>query len=376
MQMMPWITILLLLVVGLGPITWAGEGDIESVYPGRVWTKAQPGEVGMDKESLERARDYALTFGGSGYITRHGRLVMSWGSPDQLYDVKSTTKSIGVTALGLAIGDGKIYLTDRAVQHQSRLAVPPYSNLQTGWINNITIKHLATHTAGLEMPGGYNNLTFTPGTKWSYSDGGANWLAECITLAYGRDVEDVLFERVFSFLGITRQDLTWRQNSYRPTEIYGITRREFGSGITTNVDALARIGYLYLRRGRWKDQQIIPQDFVAAAGTTAESVVGLPEVDQRLFGNASDHYGLLWWNNADGTLRSIPTDAFWSWGVLESLILIIPSLDIVVARVGGRWQSGWTGNYNVLRPFFEPIVASVPRKKAPPKAAIWLLLTD
>jgi hypothetical protein len=35
---------------------------------------------------------------------------------------------------------------------------------------------------------------FAPGTKWHYSDGGPNWLAECITLAYKKDLHDLIFD--------------------------------------------------------------------------------------------------------------------------------------------------------------------------------------
>jgi hypothetical protein len=328
-------------------------------WPLPNWEQASPAEVGMDKAKLEEARKYALTGGGSGYITRHGKLVMSWGDLKKRYDLKSTTKSIGVTALGLAIKDKKIALSDKVVHHHPTFAVPPDSNKKTGWIDQITIRHLATQTAGFEKSGGYTKLIFAPGTKWSYSDGGPNWLAECVTLAYKNDISDLMFERVFTPLGITKDDLRWRRNSYRDAKIDGVMRREFGSGVSANVDAMASIGYLYLHEGNWNGQQILPKSFVDAARTTVKDVVGLPEVDPKRYGNASDHYGLLWWNNADGTLENVPRDAYWSWGLYDSLIVVIPSLDIVVARAGKSWERNWDGHYDVLQPFFDPIVASV-----------------
>ena len=338
----------------------------EEVWPSPKWQSAKASDVGMDEARLKKARDYALGGGGSGYITRHGKLVMSWGDLARRYDLKSTTKSIGVTALGLAIADGKIALADKVVQHHPQFAVPPESNKKTGWIRRITIQHLATQTAGFQKPGGYTKLVFEPGTKWSYSDGGPNWLAECVTLAYQRDLADLMFERVFTPLGIEKKDLSWRRNSYRNAKIDGVMRREFGSGISANVDAMTRIGYLYLRGGKWKDKQIIPEKFVAMASTTVESVVGLAEVDRKNHGNASDHYGLLWWNNADGTLAGVPKDAYWSWGLYNSLIVVIPSLDIVVARAGRSWKRRGPKHYDVLKPFLEPIVASVRSKQARP----------
>ena len=305
---------------------------------GRNGFRKKPAEVGMEASRLEQAKDYALTGGGSGFVTRHGYLVMSWGDVSQRYDLKSSTKSIGVTALGLAIGDGKLKLTDKAADRHPQFGTPPESNAKTGWLGDITLKHLATQTAGFDKPGGYEKLLFPPGTKWAYSDGGPNWLAECVTLAYRRDVEELMFERVFTPLGITHKDLTWRNNQYRPHKIEGIARREFGSGVHANVNAMARIGYLYLRNGKWKGQQILPRDFVKQAGTTVKEVVGLPEVKPEQYGNASDHYGLLWWNNADGTIAGVPRDAYWSWGLYDSLIVVIPSLDVVAARAGKSWK--------------------------------------
>ena len=325
-----------------------------------AWERAAPENAGLDKVQLERARGYALTGGGSGYIVRHGKVVMSWGDEKKRYDLKSTTKSIGVTALGLAIMDGKIALDEKAVKFHPTLGNPPETNKQTGWIDDITILHLATQTAGFEKPGGYGRLLFEPGTKWLYSDAGPNWLAECITLVYGRDIDELMFERVFTPIGIKRTDLTWRKNSYRQAKIDGVMRREFGSGISANVDAMARIGMLYLHGGKHADKRIIPESFVKMARTTVPQVKGIPSaVEAKHMGRASDHYGLLWWNNADGSIEGVPKDAYWSWGLYDSLIVVMPSLDMVVSRAGKSWKRTSDEHYAVLGPFLQPIVAAV-----------------
>jgi len=75
--------------------------------------------------------------------------------------------------------------------------------------------------------------------------------------------------------------------------------------------------------------------------------------------NASDHYGLLWWNNADGTMAKVPRDAYWSWGLYDSLIVVIPSLDIVAARAGKSLNKARNSDYKSIEPFIEPIVLSV-----------------
>jgi CubicO group peptidase (beta-lactamase class C family) len=331
-------------------------------WPSPEWPSADPADMGLDGEKLRLARDYALSAGGSGLIVYRGKVVLRWGDQEKQYDIKSATKSFGATMLGVALVDGKIELDAAARQYHPTLGIPPESNNETGWLDKITIRRLAMQTAGFEKPGGYEKLLFEPGTQWHYSDGGPNWLAECITLVYKRDLEDLMFERVFTPLGITRDDLRWRDNQYREHEIEEIPRREFGAGIHANVEALSRLGYLYLRGGRWKDERIIPEDFVQMASRPMESVVGLPEWSTDNHGNASDHYSLLWWNNGDGTLENVPRDAFWAWGLYDSLVIMIPSLDLVVVRGGesGKQLPRAEGgdHYDVLGPLLDPIVAA------------------
>ena len=294
---------------------------------------------------------------------------MAWGDPTERYDLKSTTKSFGSIALGLALKDGKLRLDDKATRHHPQLGVPPEENTRNGWLDEITILHLASQTAGFEKPGGYTGLLFQPGSQWDYSDSGPNWLAECITLAYGRDLEELMFERVFTPLGIGRKDLAWRKNAYRPAAINNIPRREFGSGISANVDAMARIGYLMLRYGQWNNQQILTREYVELAPRTPPGHAQLPVLHPETYGLAARHYGLLWWNNSDGTLAGVPRDAYWSWGLYDSLILVIPSLDIVVARAGKSWdRRQGAEHYEVLKPFILPIVRSV--KNQPASAAL------
>lgn len=180
-------------------------------WPGKEWPVAAPIEMGLDEAKLAQARDYALTGEGSGVIIFQGKQVMAWGDQAVTYDLKSSSKAIGVTVLGLALKDRKVKLDDLAQKHHPTFGAPPESNAQTGWLDTITLKHLAGQTAGFEKPGGYTNLLFAPGTKWHYSDGGPNWLAECLTLAYGRDLNDVMFERVFTPIGVKPADIRWRK---------------------------------------------------------------------------------------------------------------------------------------------------------------------
>ncbi len=96
---LPWAVLLALLSLALlsPERVWP-----RTPWPGERWETTSPPEAGMDEKLLFAAREYALSGGGSGYITRGGKLVLSWGDPRKRYDLKSSSKSIGFTAVGLA----------------------------------------------------------------------------------------------------------------------------------------------------------------------------------------------------------------------------------------------------------------------------------
>ncbi len=330
-------------------------------YPAEQWQQALPEEVSLDPRHLAKARDYALGGEGSGLVVRNGKAVFHWGDQQKLYDLKSTSKSIAGSALGLALGDGKLTLETAASECLPELKTEtPESDNHERWLNQITVFHLATQTAGFDKPGGYSPLLFEPGTQWAYSDSGPNWLADCLTNTYQRDLEGLLFDRVFKRLGIKNSDLRWRENNYRPKQLAGVARREAGSGVHTNVNAMARFGLLFLHNGSWSGQQLLPESFVRQATRPQPELLGLPVRLPERYSNASDHYGLLWWNNADGTLTGVPRDTYWSWGLYDSLIVVIPSLDMVIARAGKSFEfekENWS-HYGKLEPFLRPIVAA------------------
>lgn len=291
-----------------------------------------------------------------------GKKVISWGESDKLYDLKSSSKSIGVTLLGIALKDEKVALDDPAESHHPNFAIPSESNSRTGWIPEITLRMLAQQTAGFDKPDNDAKLLFEPGTAWSYSDAGPNWLAECLTCVYERDLDEVVFERVFLPIGISRNDIRWRRHAYRPEKINGVFNREFGSGFHANMEAMSRIGYLYLREGKWKGETILPKSFtdgILKPQAPADDFPTYRHEGKDEFGKAAQHYAYLWWNNSDGTIPEIPRDAFWAWGLYDSLIFVVPSLDLVAVRAGESWaRKPKEGHYDVLRPFFIPLAQS------------------
>ena len=98
--------------------------------------------------------------------------------------------------------------------------------------------------------------------------------------------------------------------------------REFASGIKITHQVLARIGYLYLREGRWDGRTILSPGFIKSATRPTDLPAPYP------------YYGFYWGSNAKGLLADVPRDLYWALGLGESILAVCPSLDIVAVRLG------------------------------------------
>ena len=311
-------------------------------------------------------------------IVRHGQLVHLWGEIDKLFEMKSVTKSMGGVVFGLALDANKVALATTAVTYMPTFGTPPDENAARAQL--ITLAQLATHVSGFQKTDGTTTalaalINFDPGTKWSYSDAGLNWLADVLTTVYQQDLRDVAQSSVWDVIGLNKNaahndDVQWRVNASRPATRNGapLQFRELSSGITANANAMARVGLLFLRKGKWKDTQVLSTGFVDQVHTPLEANKALASPTG--FPGAALDYGVLWWTNTSGLMANVPKDTFWAWGLGEELIVVIPSLDLVIVRNGGQsdpppapngrvWNDDfWDGNVAVLEPFLNPIVAA------------------
>ena len=132
---------------------------------------------------------------------------------------------------------------------------------------------------------------------------------------------------------------------------------------------MARVGLLFLRNGVWSSGPVVSQSFVdtvrvphpSIASATNADPAGLPQRDHELRCAVVDERDR---NVAERAARRLLGMGPW-----DSLIVVIPSLDVVAVRAGtqnltpsaGRtWNdSDWNGDYAVLAPFLDPIVQSI-----------------
>ncbi len=293
--------------------------DAQSVFPEADWEVATPDSHGMDAAGLEKARAWLEAHNSkSGTVIRHGRIVAEWYFGDANRNTKfaaySTSKSLSSMATGLAIADGKLSL-DHTVGKSLPDASPESKR-------SITVKQLLSMTSGVHNNSEINmredlfsyalktaEMDHEPGTKWDYNNTGLALLSPVFHKATGKQIDEVLKERVFSPIGMTSDDWTWEHR-----EGFALPY----SGCHTTARSLGRIGLMVLHHGEWNGKQIVPASWLKESISASQDL--------------NPSYGYLWWNNSTGKWPKVPKDAYAALGKWDNNIFIAPSLDLVVIR--------------------------------------------
>lgn len=341
--------LLLCSLAGLLAALSVPAANYSNVYPGKDWERRSPAELGFDARALQRL---VPRYGIGGVIIRHGYLVAGWGDPELALQSASMGKAFTGTTLGLAIEAGLVKLDDpvwKTWTGEGQLEYP-HQYLNAGHHSNITWRHFVTMTAGFPhgdelLPGvdtsNYaNNL---PG-HFVYSDGGMWRFSQALTKLWDKDLKDVLDEKIFSHIGVPASRWDWFPGKLvhdeqiypevrefsgygryldPPYEIDGHTVRGGPGWVVINANDLARFGYLMLRHGQWKGQQLLSE-----AWTTE-----MWKPQTRMSGIFKDlDYGLNWWvyhsGNAIAARGGGGITTQW-WGI--SSLWVVPGSDLVIA---------------------------------------------
>jgi CubicO group peptidase (beta-lactamase class C family) len=168
-------------------------------------------------------------------------------------------------------------------------------------------------------------LWCNPGECYSYSTASSHIPAIMVRHVAGMEMEEYLRKHLAGPLGFG----TWGYAMYRPKLKGGIDANgrmlhtPGGGSIAVRSTDMLRFGYLMLRQGRWGKRQVVPADF---AKLCAQSVSYNPHFTHSFNFN----------NNDDGHIAGLPKDAFWKGGAGGHGIYVVPSLDLVVFKLGGN----------------------------------------
>ena len=234
----------------------------------------------MDSAALARLVDYGTTLSlDSLLIARHGRIVLdAYYAP---YDantphvINSSTKAVIGTLTALAIKDGLLDSTDHRVLD---LFADRGNANSDDTKKAVTLQHLLDMTSGLDWKEPLSGrpesvidmerspdwvkfildrpMASAPGDVFNYNSGGPHLLSAVITKLTGKSASDYAKAKLFGPLGISTWN--WRRDPQ------GISTG--GYGLALQPRDMAKIGYLYLRRGQWEDKQLIAPEWVDRAG--------------------------------------------------------------------------------------------------------------
>ncbi len=319
------------------------------VFPGAEWEGASPEAQGLDPDKLQAAISYLQANAGRDGVRElviicNGYIVWNGDNIDHVHGVWSLTKSFTSTVLGLLIDDGKATLDTKACQFVPELAE---------YYPEVTLRHFATMTSGYRAVGDEPQGTYIhgpsktpfdpgplplftpPGSRYAYWDSAMNEFANVLTQIAGEPIEDLFTRRIADPIG-----MTWDWGDLGVVE--GI-RVNCGSGnsnqhVRVSARELARLGHLFLNRGKWNGTQLISSSWVEAATTTrVPADVPLGHGESGIDGRGV--YGYNWWTNgvkADGERKwpGAPPGTFSASGYNNNDMFVIPEWQTAVVRLG------------------------------------------
>src|SRR6266487_1010302 len=356
----------------------------EFYYPDSIWQVKKPGELKMNPGVIDSAinfaihnetkTDYDLRIANlkayanepnykiigpvrqrgkpAGVILKNGYIVAQWGDVKRVDMTFSVTKSFLSTIAGIALDNHLIKnLDDRAGKYVLDEKFEGEHNSKITW------RHLLTQSSDwsgclfdicdwADRPPRQGNIDdwknrklLEPGTQFEYNDVRVNLLAWSLLEVWRKPLPVVLREKIMDPIGASS---TWRWYGYDNSfvNIDGIMIQSvsggghFGGGLFINTLDQARYGLLFLRKGKWKNQQLISEQWVNAVHQSSSS---------------NKSYGLLWWTNAENALVDISSqetavkNIYYASGFGGNFIVIDNEHDLVIAV---RWlEPGKLGEF-------------------------------
>lgn len=303
---------------------------------------------GVDRDKLEAALDLAFNDSAHdkpqrarGMVVLHaGQLVGERYAPGFTKDSKlvswSMGKSITSALIGILVGEGCFGLDDLAPIAAWREPGDPRGE--------ITLAHLLRMSSGLKFErvegdddprhftteNDHNYIYFgaidvfdystsrpqehPPNTVWRYRN--------CDPLTLGQIVKQTVEAQGEEYLTYPQRALFDRigvRNIVLEPDAWGnfvMTGYDHGT-----ARDWARFGQLHLQDGVWNGVRILPEGWVDFVRSPA------PADPER-------HYGGQFWLNAGGRFPLMPRDAYWAAGARGQFTMIVPSRNVVIARLG------------------------------------------
>jgi CubicO group peptidase (beta-lactamase class C family) len=310
--------------------------DSRIVFPGKSWEERTPAQAGLDAGKLE---EFATNVLGDGCVIKDGYLVKSWGERTSHNWWASASKPVLSTLLLLAVQEQKLPSVDAPVK-------------SAGWElsakdSTMTFRHLANMVSGYACGE-------APGAAWGYNDFAIQLYAKSLEKVFQQTLEEAFQQRMAAL-------------QFQDGEFFG---HRGGLSVVASPRDFARLGWLWLNRGRWNGKHVISEklfvDYIkpgVPAGLPKTRIKGTDYLGIGSYGGGTDQtphgpgvYGFNFWFNeptpsGERAWPAAPADTYQANGMWNrDTVTIFPSLKMVVAVRGakpGKFEPGKAeGRYN------------------------------
>lgn len=291
--------------------------------------RVRPELVGIRPTSILR---YLKALSDTGFVAhnimllRHGKIAFEVHykpfRPDIPHSLFSCSKSLVSTAVGFAVGEGRLSLDEKIVDIlPEKLDGTPHP-----FTAAMTVRNLLTMTTAFrefnpvsdDWTRDFMNRTpdHYPGTIFNYDSMGTHTLCEIVQKRVGTTLLDYLTMRLFEPLGIAANEVRWSQSKY------GINQG--GGGASMTPVAMAKFGQVYLDKGIWEGRQILPKGWAEEATAGQVSCVTRD-------GSFKGRYGYKFWR--------VQQNGFACLGLAGQVIAMHPDKDIVFVGTANGMQT-------------------------------------
>lgn len=300
-----------------------------ATYPGAAWERVSPEAAGYSSVGLDSARKLLSNMATTAaMVVVGGRMLFEYGDLAKLSYIASARKSVLDMLYGKYVANGTIKLDATLAE----LGIDDIGGL-SAQEKEATVADLLAARSGVYhiAANAGDNLDAAPprnsqrhGTYYLYSNWDFNALGTILEQRTHRNIYDALDSNLARPIGMQdfRRDLQRKAGDSTRSK-----HPEYQIVLSTRD--MARLGYLMLRGGRWRGQQVVPPDWVAKS---TRLVTPVAEMNPEPLRHEHMGYGYLWWVWDHRDTTGVFDGAYSARGAYGQYITVIPKLDMVVAH--------------------------------------------
>ena len=262
-------------------------------------------------------------------ILRNGKVISEqWfgqNGPDVNHVMWSVSKTFTATAIGFAVKEKKLKLTDKVISFFPEAKPDTVSEnlaaLEIRHLLTMSVGHASDPTDGIrqtKLPWEKYFLsfpmTYKPGEKFIYNSIATYMLSAILQKVTGEKLIDYLTPRFFEPLGI--KGATWESSPSNVTV--------GGWGLYVKTEDMAKMGQFLLQKGRWNGKRLLPKKWIKQASKAQihQPAQWVPADANKAESDWAQGYGYQLWRCRNNAFRAD--------GLNGQFIIVLPEKNAVI----------------------------------------------